>query len=321
AAMMHLHAVILLNGAAKMQAIDWNDLRHILAVARGGSFAAAGRSLSADATTISRRLRIVEERLGAQLFHRAGDGAMTPTTAGEIAIAHAEAVEAEMGALTATLAGTDLSAAGKVRITAPPFVINRLLIPAAGEVLSQHSGLELELIGDSRNLNLIRREADMALRLARPAEMDNTRVVARRLTVLDYAIYVAADNLANAEELPWLVYDETMAHLPHARWIAATAEKARASAIAVNEAEALVQAALAGLGRALLPRILGDRVNGLARIDRGEDILPTRELWLLMHADLRHIARIRAVADWLEQLFRRREPREIPDGDAPIGFR
>ncbi|WP_234709099.1 LysR family transcriptional regulator [Rhizobium rhizogenes] len=287
-----------------MHDIDWNDLRYVLAVARGRSFAAASREIKTDATTVGRRLRTLEERLGVTLFQRDTGGVMTPTPAGEIAVARAEAIEAEVMALSGALEAADVTALGKVRLTAPPSFISRLLIPVAAELLSQHSGLQLELIGDARNFNLTRREADMAIRLARPADMTNSKVVARRIATLDYAIYVAAGTEDHAENLPWLVYEEGMMHLPHARWIAAQAEKSGGdNALAVNDAEALLQAAVAGLGRALLPTILVERVEGLSRVDADDKTLPVREVWLLTHAELRNAARIRAVAGWLDQVF------------------
>ncbi len=289
-----------------MHDIDWNDLRYVLALARGGSFATAGRALGTDATTVGRRLRILESRLGTPLFSRDARGAMSPTPTGEIAVAKAETIEAEVMALSGALDAADPMTLGKVRLTAAPSFINRLLIPAMPGLLARHTGLQLELIGDSRNLNLTRREADMALRLARPADAANSKVVAKRIATLDYAIYVAAGRERQAKSLPWIVYEEAMAHLPHARWIAAQAEiSGRSSQLAVNDAEALLQAAVAGLGRVLLPKILAENAGGLCRVDSGDKNPPVREIWLLIHAELRQLVRIRTVADWLDGVFRR----------------
>lgn len=293
-----------------MHDIDWNDLRYVLALARGGSFAAAGRALGTDATTVGRRLRILEQRFGTPLFSRDAGGAMSPTPTGEIAVAKAEAIEAEVMALSGALDAADPMALGRVRLTGAPSFVSRLLIPAMPNLLVRHSGLQLELIGDARNFNLTRREADMALRLARPADMANGKVVARRIATLEYAVYVAAGEESGAEDLPWIVYEEAMAHLPHARWIAGQVEKStRSSPLTVNDAEALLQAALVGLGRALLPVVLAENVDGLCRVDVGDKSLPVRELWLLTHAELRQLPRIRAVSDWLDEIFHGPQPR------------
>ena len=144
----------------------------------------------------------------------------------------------------------------------------------------------------------------MALRLARPADMNNNKVVARRIATLNYAIYVAAGKRDQAERLPWLIYEDGMTHLPHARWIAMQVETSgEGGALAVNDAEALLQAAVAGLGRALLPTILVKHVDGLSRVDVDDKTLPVREVWLLTHTELRHLARIRAVSEWLDRVF------------------
>jgi DNA-binding transcriptional LysR family regulator len=73
-----------------MPALDWNDLQHVLAVARDGAYAAAGRRLRTDSTTVARRVRAIESALNAKLFERATNGQMRPTEAGEIVIARAE---------------------------------------------------------------------------------------------------------------------------------------------------------------------------------------------------------------------------------------
>jgi DNA-binding transcriptional LysR family regulator len=283
-----------------MQAMDWNDLRYVLAVSREGSYAAAARRLGIDATTVARRLRALESALGARLFDRGVDGEVRLTEAGEVAAKRAETIEAEVGGLTAAIAGADASAKGTVRVTAVPILINRVLVPAMPQLVARHPELRVELIAESRDLSLTRREADIALRLARPGEDAGNRVLARRIGTLAYAVYAASDTTDPAK-LPWLAYEEGMAHLPQARWIAKMAPKQGGfSALAVNDAEAVLQAVRAGMGRSLLPRIVADRVAGLTRIAINDIPLPEREIWLLTHPDLRNLARIAAVLRWIE---------------------
>ncbi|HUN48921.1 MAG TPA: LysR family transcriptional regulator, partial [Stellaceae bacterium] len=89
-----------------MQALNWNDLRHVLAVARGGSLAAAAKQLGVDQTTVTRRLAAAEAALGARLFERGEGGALEPTAAGAAAVARAERVEQEIESLAA-IAGSN----------------------------------------------------------------------------------------------------------------------------------------------------------------------------------------------------------------------
>ena len=291
-----------------MQALDWNDFRYVLALMREGTHAAAARQLGVDPTTVSRRLRAIETVLGASLFERGADGSMRLTQAGEMAARRAENVEAELGGLTEALQGADALASGTVRVTAVPLLINRVLVPAAADLMAQHPQLRVELIAESRDLNLTRREADIALRLARPTDDTGSRVLSKRIGTLTYAAYVANDVDAGTEKLPWLTYEEGMAHLPQARWIAkAVEEDGIPSPLAVNDAEAMLQGVEAGLGRGLLPCMVADQISGLRRIHHDGPAFPEREIWLLTHPDLRHLARIAAVLAWVEASIRKLE--------------
>jgi DNA-binding transcriptional LysR family regulator len=287
-----------------MPAPDWNDLRPLLAVAREGTLAAAARSLGVDETTVARRLAALEAALGTRLFERMRGAALKPTEAGTTALARAEAVEREIARLVEGVAGRDEAAAGTVRLTAVPLLVNHLLIPGAAALGARHPRIALELIAESRELSLTKREADLALRLARPKGAGAAGVLARRLGQLDYAVYVpAACARADEARLAWIGYEPALAHLPPARWLAAQTPRAP---LAVNDAEGILAALRAGLGRSLLPTRVGDADAALRRA--GAPVL-AREVWLLVHRDLRRLARIEAVIAWLETLL---APRSSP---------
>jgi DNA-binding transcriptional LysR family regulator len=287
---------------AKLQAPNWNDLRYLLAVAQGGTLSAAARRLRVDETTVARRLAAAEAALGARLFERV-DGAMRPTLAGEVALTHAERIERETHELRNRIGGADTAVAGTVRLTSVPIVVNRLLAPALPALASARPLLRLELIAEPRNLNLTKREADIALRLARPR--GGGTVVARRIGRLDYAVYGpgrrSAGGRRNADALPWITYEEGLDDLPQAKWIAAAA---RASpmppALMAADAETILAAVRAGLGKSLLPCAVAEREPGLRRLGGAAPVL-SRELWLLVHADLRRLARVAAVIGWIER--------------------
>lgn len=283
--------------------MKWNDLRYVLAVSRGRTLAAAARLLGVDDTTVARRLSVMEESIGVRLYQRLADGTLRLTSSGERAALHAERIEREIDLLAIGLAGADDIVAGKVRITSVPIIINHVLVPAVQGLLNRHPQLQLELISDARDLSLTRREADLALRLARP-KTGGTRVTARRIGTIRYGVYVAAGcSAAEAKALPWITYDEAMAHLPQARWIAAAAGNGgKIASVRMNDAETVLEAVIAGLGRSLLPCVVADGDSRLTRL-RTKD-LPValdRELWLLVHAELKTLGRIKAVLEWIEQ--------------------
>jgi len=281
--------------------MDWNDLRYVLAVSRAGTLAAAARRLRVDQTTVARRLAAVERALGARLFERI-DGNLRPTRSGEAAIAQAERVEQEVDALERGIGGADAKVAGSVRLTAVPVLVNRLLVPASAGLQATHPGLRLELNADSRNLSLTRREADIALRFARPES--GRAVLARRIGLVAYALY--GPQRRTAKGLPWLTYDESLAHLPQARWIDQARGGEPVAPLALSDAGAIAEAVRAGLGKSLLPCFAADGDPGLRRLDRSAAL--SRELWLLTHEALRHQARIAAVVDWLTGLVKARLP-------------
>jgi DNA-binding transcriptional LysR family regulator len=131
-------------------------------------------------------------------------------------------------------------------------------------------------------------------------------VKARRIGTLQYSVYAARSySLKAAARLPWITYDDTLAHLPQAKWIA-KATGGRAGDIhrlRVHDAETAMESVLAGLGKTLLPTIIGEREPRLQRLETcARPPLPLREMWLLAHADQTDLGRIVAVVSWLENV-------------------
>lgn len=287
-----------------MQDPDWSDLRVVLALARFGTLAEAARRLRVDPTTVSRRVVRAEAALGARLFDRV-EGNWRPTAAGVRAAAAAERMEGEAGGLAEAVAGADAAVAGTVRLTSVPILVDHVLIPALPGLLARHPDLAVELIAEPRSLSLTRREADLALRLARPTGEQSA--LARRIGRLAYAAYAPAG--ADPSVLPWIGYDDSMADLPPARRTAALAARdgETLAGLRVNDGGGLLQAVRAGIGKGVLPRMVGDAAPGLVRLDDPEAEFD-RELWLLTHPELRGLARVKAVAGWLESALRGETP-------------
>jgi DNA-binding transcriptional LysR family regulator len=286
--------IVFADTPCKNAGMDWNDLRHVLTVARAGTLAAAARRLNVNQTTVARRLKAAERALATRLFERR-DGVLYPTAAGEAAIVRAARVEREVEALERDGERGDAAVDGTVRLTAVPILANRLLIPALPTLHAAHPHLRLELVAEPRNLSLTRREADIALRLARP---ESGTALTRRIGRLDYAIY--APRRRGGEGLPWITYEEGLRHLPQARWVAAAG--GAEGPLLVNDAEAMLQAMHAGLGKALFPCFAAEGDPRLRRLP-GPKVALSRPVWLLVHRELRAQARITTVIDWLERLM------------------
>jgi DNA-binding transcriptional LysR family regulator len=277
-----------------MQDFDWNDLRYLLALHRAGTLSAAARRLGVNETTVARRLKRLEQALCNPLFTRSGQAPPTLTDTGRTALRHAERIESEALECAATLAETRQQLSGVVRITSVPVLVNRVLVPHLPDLHRDHPHLTIELIPDPRNLALTEREADLALRLARPAN-GGLKVTARRLGNLQYAAY--GPSTPNAA-LPWITFEDGHSHLPQAAWLVQAAGSARAG-LRIADADTAVEAVAAGLGHCLLPVIVGDADPRLQRIAAKGTEPPVRPLWLLSHRDQAGLAAVKAVTAWI----------------------
>jgi len=125
--------------------------------------------------------------------------------------------------------------------------------------------------------------------------------------VLRYAVYASKSALGAgaAAELPWVTYEPSMSDLPQARWLGETiaTEAGGPPQVAVNDADAILSCVRSGIGKSLLPEVIGTADPGLVRLEGYSD-LPARELWLLMHPDMRAFKRAVAVVDWLKAATR-----------------
>ncbi len=269
-----------------MQDHDWNDLKFLLALQRTGTLAAAARVLGVNETTVARRLRALQRSLKVVLFVRGRAGRYEATEAGLAAIARAERVENENISLSEMAGSFNARLFGTVRITSVAMIINRVLVPRLAALRAAHPALTVELVADARNLSLGKREADLALRLARP-QAGGSHTKARKIGELVFAAYCpAAIPEENCGSLDWIGYDDTHAHLPQAQWLAAAGAGTGSDfpCLRVADAETAHEAVAAGLGRTILPRIVADTDCRLRRASTNT-VLPTREVWLLSYDD------------------------------------
>jgi DNA-binding transcriptional LysR family regulator len=286
-----------------MQSPAWSDLRYLLAIKRGQTLRAAARQLRVDDTTVSRRLASLQQALGKQLIQRRGGSKLVLTEVGERVASAAEAMERNYDSIAVLVRGDTCS--GTVRLTSVPILTNRLFACSFGDLAARHPNLVVELIPDSRDFNLTRREADIAVRLARPVS-GGMSVKAHRVGNLTYAAYVSRDTPRRLiRSLPWITYEDSMSHLPHANWMERAGQRdgAGRSSLRVHDAETAFEATVAGLGKTLLPPVVADRDRRLRRIDvTVGGPLPAREIWLLAHADQLELTRVTAVIEWVKKI-------------------
>ena len=216
---------------------------------------------------------------------------------GQEAIIAAERIEAEIHGLLRRAEGTAVTLTGLVRMTTPPFLAAKLFAPALPSFFQRHPGLRLDLLGESRNLDLYRREADVAVRLSRPRQAG---IVVRRLGEIRFACYAAADS-RSFEAQNYLVYDEESGHETARRHLEMMVPAERIL-LRSNSTHTLLEAARSGAGCALLPCLAAERDATLRELamPRPMSVMP---LWLSYHEDLRGSPRLRAAVEFIEDVI------------------
>jgi len=290
-------------------AMDWDDVRVFLAVAREGSMRAAGRALALSQPTISRRLAAFEATLGGPtLFDRFPEG-LRLNAAGEQLIPAAERVEGAMLTLERRHAAASPVLSGTVRVStgecAAGFLARSLSGPTTAAL---PSGIALELVFEpGHTANLARREADMALRHQPPETGD---YYVSKAGVFACAVY----RRRGADAGAWITYPEEQAHYAPARWVQRqTEETGKPVALRASSMLMHLEAIGAGTGRGVLPCYIGDGHPLLERLTPPIQEIAA-EYWIIVHRDLRRSACVRAVIDWVKALFA--EQRDVLAGIA-----
>lgn len=280
---------------------SWDDARFLLAVHRHASLSAAARHLGVNQSTVSRRLRALEEELGARLFVETSQG-FTASPLGEGVLGHAARMEDEALALERTARAGDVRITGLVRVTSADTLSVRIVAPILVELHERHPGLDIELLADTRTLSLTKREADIGVRTMRPSE---ARIVMRRICGLHSTLYasrayVKAHGRPKASEIakhPIIgVADPAW---QDARWVTRVAPGARV-VLRSNHTLVQLEATLAGMGLGMLPCYVGDAEPELVRVLPPEEGVK-RDLLLVVHRDLRDSPRIRVCVDHLAE--------------------
>lgn len=281
--------------------MEWSDVRIFLAVARGGSFGEAARSLGVSHPTIGRRIKVLEDEAQQALFRRTKDG-LVLTDAGDNVLALAESMEDSALSMERRLAGNHQRLEGILRISSADWFAGYVLAPVLVELARRHPAVVPEVIASYRLLDLSRRDADVAFRIVPFSEPD---IVQRRLMRIPYGLYASAETAqalqADPASVGLILMNTAQSHFPDVAWVLDTFPRSRRVFTSTNRT-VQAQMCLRGLGLAVLPRPLGDALAGLQRIDT-PDQPPMRDVWVGYHHDLRHMDRLRAMLDIADMML------------------
>lgn len=288
---------------------DWNLVRSFLAVMRGGSLSAAARTTRLTQPTIGRHVDEIEASLGLALFTRSPSG-LIPTEAARSLLSSAEAMEAAMASLirTAESGGDVRSPRGTVRIAASEIMGIAVLPRILTAIRHAHPEITFELVLSNHNDDLLRRDADIAVRMTRPVQ---DSLVARKIGVTPLGIFAHHSYLArfgtptNIDELleAHLIGFDRDDHSARSVTQAILPITREMFAFRSDNDIAQLEAIKAGIG-------IGIVQVGIAR--RNPDLVPVLEgmiafdldVWLAVHEDQRHQPAISAVFDGLAEGLR-----------------
>ncbi|MGE0792513.1 MAG: LysR family transcriptional regulator [Sandaracinaceae bacterium] len=277
---------------------SWELYGTFLAVLRSGSLSAAARELGLAQPTVRSRIAALETALDAVLFTRAPSG-LVPTEAASSMRVHAEAMEASARALARAVSAPADEERGTVRVTASEVVGVEVLPPILASLRALHPSIQIELSLGNRNQDLLRRDADVAVRMIAPTQ---AALVAKRVGAVDVGLYASAGYLEGREapRTPAdllahdLIGDDRERGIMQALSAAGVAARARHFVLRTDNQLAQLAALRAGvgIGPCQIP-LAGDLVRVLG------DVAFPLEVWVVTHEDLRAVRRVRAVFDEL----------------------
>jgi len=283
--------------------VAWDWYRSFLGVMKEGSLSAAARALGLTQPTVGRHIAALEQSLAAPLFIRSPAG-LLPTEAAQALLAHVEAMESSASALERAVSSRSAGVRGVVRIAASEIVAVEVLPPVIADLRRVHPELVIELVASNRLQDLLRRDADIAVRMVRPRQES---LIARRIGQVVVGLHAHPRYLAehgtprkpeDLKEHALIGFDEESAFI---RSVLDFAPGIRRSSFSMRTDNDLAQLALlragAGIGFCQVP---------IARRDGLQRLMPRQfslslETWVAMHEDLRTSLQCKATFDALVQ--------------------
>lgn len=282
--------------------MDWRALKDVVAVAETGSLSAAARRLKISQPTVGRRIEQLEQELGAILFNRTAQGLIL-TKLGENIISYAKRMDEDALAIERVATGANQQLQGNIRVSLIEDLGINWLPQKLGEFHAQFPELKIEVNIDNRNVNLLRREADIAVRLARPEQPD---LICRKVGMLHFGLYASQtylnehgtpQHLADLKNHFHIGFDQEMARGPQVQKLESffTQEQIRHRS---NSHMEIIEATRAGLGCGALCCFVADIHSELVRI-LSKKVDYAREIWLVTHTEINNSARIKALFNYL----------------------
>ncbi len=284
---------------------DWSLVRSFLAALDQGSLLGAARQLHMSQPTLGRHIAELESQLGVVLFERTGRGLVPTATTLQLAPS-ARSMEAGAMQLSRTLSGTQSQSAGTVRITASVPVAVQVMPPVLTAMRRALPDIQIELVSSNQVSNLLRREADIAVRMVRP---EQGSLIARKIGDVRLGAYASRGYLeshgplrkaADLLQHELIGSDTDPAIL---QGFAAMGYPVTRSTFALRSDDLIVQwqAVRAGLGVGFCAEYMARGDANLVEVLPGQLKIPSLPMWLAVHREIRTSTRIRCVFDFLAE--------------------
>ncbi|WND01833.1 LysR family transcriptional regulator [Temperatibacter marinus] len=285
--------------------MEWNHIKYFLKMAETGSLLSAAKELQVSQPTLSRHLTALEDDLGTAVFTRKTKG-LELTAAGEQLREYAEQMSESAMAIERIAMGADLTLAGPVTITVVDSIGTEWLTENLFAFHEKFPDIELTLRIEDSSADLMRKEADIAIRMYRPEQPD---LIGKKVGVMTYGLYSSEKYLSTAGE------PKKLRDIQDHRMVLATGTilkfvkpllkemniKLGKVAFSANSAIALAKATRMGYGIGIHSSFSALRYPELKPVLNGHQ--KYSEIWLVTHEDIHRSARIRAVFDYLSELF------------------
>ena len=291
-------------------AMNWDDLRFFLAVARTGSISGGAKQLGVQHSTVSRRMRQLEEQLGARLIERKKSG-YELTQAGENVKYAATRMESEVLGVDESVLGKDTNLVGPLQVTAINNMASSILMPMFASFSKAHPQVELHIIVSNSDASLSQREADVAIRLT---NSPTDTLIGKRMVTVASTIYGSRAYIEqikqDGREPAWIGVECCTFHKTWTKQ--ACGEHTHNF---YSDDTLLTLAALReGLGVSFLPCFMGDADPVIERYC-DPDPANNLGLWILLHPDLKRTARVLAFRDHVGDLII--EKKDLFEGKNP----
>jgi len=286
---------------------DWNDLRYFLELSRQGKLVRAAARLHVDHTTVSRRIAALEKELDVRLFDKSPRGYQL-TDAGLRLLPLAEQIESQSIQLYQDIAGKDARLGGTVRVASPEGLGAHLIARHVAGFRQQYPDIEIELVAETRRLSLSKREADIAITFSRPK---SGRLISWKLCDYRLRLYGSRDYLAHHPPINhpddlaahgFVTYVDDLVEMFELLYFEDTIKNAHVVFRSSN-VRAQLNAILEGIGLGMVACFMAQTEPRL-RVVLPEAIAVERAYWIMVHEDLRQVARVDAVCQFLTRILR-----------------